>query len=68
MIEKDRFVQYTVKTEVSWVELKLNDRQANDLYNEIYRLARDVPNARPDHPQLFGIFDTLSLAGVDGTR
>lgn len=64
----DKTVQWTTETKVAWVGLKLTDRQANDLYNEIYRLARDVPDARHDHQQLFALYDALSAAGIDGTR
>lgn len=64
----DRFVQWSAETKVESITLKLTEPQANELYNEAYKLAQEVRHFIHDYPQLLAVFEALSSAGVDGTR
>ncbi len=61
-------IDWTTETQVVTVALRLTDRQANDLYGDIYRMQRDLPGSRQEFPMVFEVYDTLDKAGVDGTR
>ena len=61
-------MNYQTKSEIVEVRLVLTDREANDLYSDVYRMQRDLPGARKDYPLIFAVYDTLDRAGVDGTR
>lgn len=56
------------QTQIVQVVLKLTERDAHDLYNDIYRLDRDVPSAARDYPLIHSVYDALDQAGIDGTR
>lgn len=53
---------------VEAVDISLTDREANELYSDIYRMQRDLPGARENYSMVFAVYDTLNAAGVDGTR
>jgi hypothetical protein len=56
------------QTQVVQISIKLTEREAHDLYSELYRLQRDMPDAPDELPLTFSVWDALHRAGVDGTR
>jgi hypothetical protein len=68
MTEPVRLLRWRTKSVIEAVELTLSDRQANDIYSDVYRMQRDLPGARQEYPMIFALYDTLNQAGVDGSR
>lgn len=61
-------MEWRTETRTVVVQLTLTDREANDLYTDIYQIQRERPGARSAYPLIFALYDTLDKAGVDGTR
>jgi hypothetical protein len=61
-------INWRVKTEITVITLEMTDREANDLYNELYTIQRDHTGVIEERPVLHDVWGALGSAGVDGTR